>query len=159
MAQQRAPTLGTDRFLVGIVAGAILLIVASVIVVLVVRRAPPPPPFDPNSPAGVVQAYIEAIRAGDLDRARSYLTAQERAESLTRSWTVSGRADDDTMRIVVEPAREDATTAEVRITVSQYWTRSGPFSSGSSHTDYTAHLVREDGAWRISPALEPYIFR
>ena len=158
MAQQRSATLGPDRFLLGIVAGAVLLIVASVIVVLFVRQLPPPAPPDPNSPTGVVQAYIEAIRAGDLDRARGYLTAEARTASLTRSWPSYPPTNDDNVRIVVEPVREDATTAEVRITVSRYYSRPGPFSARSSHNDYTARLVREDGAWRMNPALEPYVF-
>jgi len=158
MAQQRAQTFGSDRFLLGIVAGAILLIVASVIVVLVVRQSPPPPLPDPNSPVGVVQSYIEAIRAGDLDRARGYLTDEARASSLTRSWPSYSPSTNDNVRIIVEPVREDATAAEVRITISRFSARPGPFSAHSSHTDYTARLIREDGAWRITSALEPYVF-
>jgi hypothetical protein len=158
MAQQRAPALGSDRFLLGIVVGAVLLIVVSIGAVVVVRQSPPPAPPDPNSPVGVVHAYIDAIRAGDYSQARGYLTAEQRAALLARDWPTYAPPGNDTVRIVVEPVREDATTAEVHITISRFSAGPGPFSAGTSHRDYTIHLVREDGAWRMTSALEPYAF-
>src|SRR5438132_5897598 len=69
-----------DRFLLAIVLGALALIAAGIAVVLVLGRGPAPPPPDPNSPVGVVQAYVEALRDGDVERARSYLSQSARAE-------------------------------------------------------------------------------
>ena len=65
------PAAGQDRFLLAIVAGTILLVVAAIVVVFLFGRARTAPPADPNSPAGVAQTYIEAVRAGDMTRARS----------------------------------------------------------------------------------------
>ena len=158
MVQQRRKTLGPDGFLLGIVVGAALLIVVSIVVVLIARQAPPPAPPDPDSPAGVVSAYVDAMRTGDYERARSYLTVEQRALSQTHSWPTYAPSNDNTTRIIVETTREDVTSADVQITISRYSSRPGPFSTSASHRDLTAHLVREDGAWRISPALEPYAF-
>ena len=72
---------GQDRFLLAIVTGTILLVVISVIVVFVAGRSRPSPPADPNSPSGLVQTYIEALRAGDAERARSLLSRDARTDS------------------------------------------------------------------------------
>src|SRR6266536_6084168 len=120
MAQQRTTaTIGPDRFLIGIVGGAILLIVVSTMIVLLVGRARPAPPADPNGPAGVVQAYVEALRAGDLERARSHLTRQARATSESRDRTPYAPAVNDNVRIVVETASVEGDTAQVKVTISR----------------------------------------
>jgi hypothetical protein len=158
MAEQQTAATGSDRFLIGIVAGAILLIVVSVVVVLVIGRPRPAAPADPEGPAGVVQAYVEALRAGDVDRARTYLSRQARAASQARERSSYAPAVDDNVRIVVETVSADADTAEVKVTISRFYARSDPFSASTSHRDVTVRLVREDGAWRINQPLEPYVF-
>jgi hypothetical protein len=158
MAQERTATAGPDRFLLGIVAGAGLLLVVSVIVVVVMMRRSPVT-IDPSSPSGVVQAYAEAMRAGDRTRAFGYLTPEARATAIARNWSTSTPGYDDSVRIVVEPISEDASTATVRVSVTRFYARSQPFfGSSTTHTDRTVHLVRQDGAWLIDEALEPYAF-
>ena len=128
MSQQEAPAVeqprpapGQDRFLLAIVAGTILLVVLSVVVVFVFGRARTSPPPDPNSPAGVVYAYVEAVRAGDVERARSYLTRQARTEAESRDRQSTYRPSrDDNVRIVVEPVTQTDTTAEVKVTISRF---------------------------------------
>jgi len=152
-----APRSGPDRFLLAIVGGTALLVVVSVVLVLTVGRSRPAPPADPTSPAGVVQAYVEAVRAGDVEQARTYLTDQARADFDDRNRTNSIRPTaDDHVRIVVETVATTDTTADVNVTISRFYTRSDPFSSGTSHYDVRARLVREDGAWRISQPPQAY---
>ena len=166
MSQQKAPTAqpprpagGQDRFLLGIVAGTILLVVVSILVVFVFGRDRTPPPADPNSPAGVVQAYIEAVRAGELERARGYLTREARAQAEARDRQNTFRPSrDDNVRIVVQTVSTTETSAEVKVTISRFYARSDPFSSSTSHYDTSVRLVREDGAWRITQPIEPYTF-
>jgi hypothetical protein len=166
MAQQESTTTqqprsagGPDRFLMAIVAGTILLVLASIAVVFMFGRTEPSPPSDPNIPAGVVYAYVEAIRAGDMERARSYLTREARAQALARDRQDTYRPSrDDNVRIVVETVTMTETTAEVKVTISRFYARSDPFSSSTSHYDVTVRLIREDGAWRISQPIEPYTF-
>ena len=150
---------GQDRFLLAIVAGTILLVVLSVVVVFTFGRTRTTPPPDPNSPAGVVHGYVEAVRAGEIERSRGYLTRAARAEAEARDRQSTYRPSrDDNVRIVVEPVTQTETTAEVKVTISRYYARSDPFSSSTYHNDTTVRLIREDGAWRISQPIEPYQF-
>lgn len=154
----RAP--GTDRFLLGIVAGSVTLVLVGIAAVFFVGRPRPTQTFDPSSPAGVVQAYVEAIRAGDRERAYDLLSRSARTEiqrDATRQRFPSASDSDDTgRRIVIEPISETGDTAEVKVTISRFATRSDPFSSGTYHRDLTVRLVREGGTWRISQPAEPY---
>ena len=148
-----------DRFLLAIVAGTILLVVLSVVVVFTFGRARTTPPPDPNSPAGVVHGYVEAVRAGEIERSRGDLTRAARAEAEARDRQSTYRPSrDDNVRIVVEPVTQTETTAEVKVTISRFYARSDPFSSSTYHNDTTVRLIREDGAWRISQPIEPYQF-
>jgi hypothetical protein len=154
MAQQRVATAGPDRFLLGIVAGTVVLLVVSVIVVVMLRRSPVP--VDPGSPAGVVQAYVEAMRTGDYPRAYGYLTPEARATANARNWSYSTPGSDDSIRIVIEPTAEDAATATVRIDVTRFSPHGGPFGSSTIHHDLNVRLVRVDGSWLIDQPVEPY---
>jgi hypothetical protein len=154
-----APAAAQDRFLLAIMAGTIVLVVAAIVVVFLFGRARTAPPADPNSPAGVAQMYIEAVRDGDMARARTYLTREARAQAEARDRQDTYRPSrDDNVRIVVETTSTTEPTAEVKVTISRFYARSDPFSSNSSHRDVTLKLVREDGAWRISQPIEPYTF-
>jgi hypothetical protein len=151
------PAAGQDRFLLAIVAGTLLLVVVGVVVVFMFGRTRAAPPADPNSPAGVVYNYVEAVRAGDVDRARGFLTAPALADFDSRTRTSPVRpSSNDNVRIVVETVTTTETTAEVKITISRFYARNDPFSSNTSHRNLTARLIREDGAWKISQALLPY---
>jgi hypothetical protein len=165
MAEQLTPTTrrpaapGHDRFLLAIVAGALLLVVVGVVVVVPFGRPRPAPPADPSSPAGVVQQYVEAVRAGDLERARGYLTREARAQVEARDRSSPYRPSvDDNARIVVDTVSTTDTTAEVKVAISRFYARSNPFSSSTSHYDVPVRLIREDGAWRISQPVDPYPF-
>jgi hypothetical protein len=156
-AEQPRPGSGQDRFLLAIVAGTILLVLASIVVVFFFGRARSTPPPDPNSPVGVVHAYIEAVRDGDVERARTYLTRTARAEAESRDRQNTYRPSrDDNARIVVETVTTTETSAEVKVTISRFYARSDPFSSSTSHYDTTVRLIREDGVWRIAQPIEPY---
>jgi hypothetical protein len=156
--QTSAPTSGPDRFLLAIVAGTVVLVAVAVLAVfLFARDSRTVAPADPNSPAGVVQAYIEAVRAGDVERSRTYLTREARAQAEARdrqSTYPQSRADN--LRIVVETVSSTDSTAEVNVTLSRFYARSDPFSSGTSRYDLTVRLIREDGAWRMTQPIEPY---
>lgn len=155
--QPARPTTGPDRFLVGIVAGTVLLVVISIIVVLIFGQARSTPPPDPNGPAGVVYSYVEAVRAGDADRARTYLTAQARTDFDTRLRTSPLRpVSDERVRIVVDTVSQTDSAAEVKVTISRFYARSEPFSSNTSHRYVTARLIREDGTWKLSQAPFSY---
>jgi hypothetical protein len=155
--QPSAPTSGPDRFLLAIVAGTVVLVAVAILAVFLFARDRTGAPADPNSPAGVVQAYIEAVRGGDIERSRTYLTREARAQAEARdrqSTYPQSRADN--LRIVVETVSSTDSTAEVKVTLSRFYARSDPFSSGTSRYDLTVRLIREDGAWRMTQPIEPY---
>ena len=155
--QPSTPTSGPDRFLLAIVAGTVVLVAVAMLAVFLFGRGRTVAPADPNSPAGVVQAYIEAVRGGDVERSRTYLTWEARAQAEARdrqSAYPQSRADN--LRIVVETVSSTDTTAEVNVTLSRFYARSDPFSSGTSRYDLTVRLIREDGAWRMTQPIEPY---
>ena len=156
----RAAPAPPDRFLLAIVLGALALIVAAVAIVLVLGRAPAPPPPDPASPAGVVQAYVEALRAGDFDRARGYLSQSARAE-LDRSRDAFPRyyqSDSVQRRILIELVEIEGDRARGRVTISSFSARTEPFSSSAYHREVEVRLVREGGQWRIAQPVEPFPF-
>jgi hypothetical protein len=169
MSQQSAPTIptpppaasrsGPDRFLLAIVGGVILLIVISIVVVFMTRSPQPVPPADPASIVGVVQGYVEAARAGDGEKARSYLTREARAQAESQANRNQYHpANDDNVRIIVEATSETESAAEAKVTVSRFYARSDPFSSSTSHRTVTVRLIREDGQWRITQPLASYQF-
>lgn len=169
MSQQSAPVIpspspagastGPDRFLLGIVAGVILLVLISIVIVLMTRTPRPAPPADPASIIGVVQGYVEATRAGDAEKARSYLTREARALSEERArQNPYSSTYDNNVRIIVEASSQTETTAEAKVTISRFYARSDPFSSNTSHRTVTVKLLREDGQWRITQPIEPYQF-
>jgi hypothetical protein len=153
-----------DRFLVGIVAGAVLLALAAVVVVFVGRpvAGSSAAAADPGSPAGVVQAYAEAVREGDFDRAYTYLSrSAQSATSLAayrQRYGFPGPAGSEA-RLVIQPIKVEADSAEVRVTVSRFYANPTPFSPSTSRNEVTVRLVREDGAWRIDQPIEPYWLR
>ncbi len=156
-----ASSLGQDRFLLAIIVGAVALIVLGIVAVWAAGRTPPPAPTDPDSAVGVVQAYVAALRAGDFERAETYLTRSAR-ESLSREPSVRplrpAQPPDTEQRAVIEPVQIGPETAEVRVTISTFTAHTEPFSTSTSHRKMTVHLIQEDGAWRISQPIAPYLF-
>jgi hypothetical protein len=156
----RAP--GADRFLIGIVVGAVALIVAGILAVVLVGRGGPSQAFDPSSPAGTVQAYVEAIRAGDRDRAYAMLSRAAQTDTRGQSFRDRFPSPSDSRgrsnRVLIEPIGESGNAAEVRVTVSRFSARSDPFSTGAYHNETVVRLVREDGAWKIDRPIDPYSF-
>ena len=162
--ERAAPVVapGADRFLLGIVAGAVLLIVLGIVAVFVAGRASPPPPPDPSSPVGVVQAYIEALRAGEPDRAYTFLSRSAQAsmplDEYRRPFSHAYRRPETEQRWLIEPVMAGADTAEVRVTLSRFSSSPQPFSATTYHRDETVRLVREDGTWRINQPVGPFPF-
>jgi hypothetical protein len=152
----RAP----DRFLLGIVGGSVGLIAIGIVAVVLAARGPAPPAVDPDSPVGVVQAYLEAVRSGDSPRARGLLTtsARETFDRQKESHPRPVQAGGTQRRILIEPVETGPERAEVKVTVSRTSARSEPFSTGAYHQELNARLVREGGAWRLAQPIEPWAF-
>lgn len=150
-----------DRFLVAIVVGAVALIVVGLAIVLGAGTPAPRLAADPSSPVGVVQRYVEALRAGDVDGARALLTTAARSEVERNRDAFAPRflpSRSAGRRILLEPISESADRAEVRATVSTFNGQGGLLDAGTFHQEVLVRLVRENGQWRISQPIEPYPF-
>lgn len=153
-----------DRFLVGIVAGSLLLVVVGIAAVFLAGRAPASTVADPSSPVGVVQAYLEALRAGDADRSYGYLSRTAQATTPRDRYlerfprhSAPGQTS-QTSRLLIEPGKLEGDVAEVKVTISRFSSGGGPFSYGTYHQDVTVRLNQENGVWRIAQPTEPYQF-
>lgn len=159
MGKQPGAAAAPDRFLVGIVLGAVALIAVGVAAVLLAARAPSTIQADPTSPAGVVQAYVEALRAGETDRARGYLTQSAREQVDRQNYPKPHfQPSVPERRLLIEPIEVNGDRARVRVTVSTFSARSEPFSSSTYHQEVDVRLLRENGQWRISSPAEPFPF-
>ena len=122
--------------------GAAVLIVALVAVVLVRE----PAQFDPSTPEGTVQEYLQAISDGDYERAFAVLDP-EFYEGCDPSSLAIYCQDNFTARIEGGRKPDDSDTAFVR--VSMTFRDGGPF--GSQWTDHQSFtVIRQDDSWRIT---------
>ncbi|HAX25270.1 MAG TPA: hypothetical protein DCX80_09550, partial [Chloroflexi bacterium] len=141
-----------ERFVL-IVGGGVLAIAALAVAVIVAIGGPKTAEYDPASPEGVVQRYLEAARIGDDNAVRELLS--ERALR---------QLDADGIHDKYRPAPlEDNRLVTLQRTVVQgdhatVWLRiESPGGSGLSLDRYSwtmpVPLVRENGNWRVD---EPY---
>jgi len=149
-----------DRFLLGIALGAVALLAVGIAVVVLFGRGPGAPPVDPGSPVGIVQAYAEAVRQGDSDRARALLSqsARDEADRAKVPFPRQFESSNTQRRLLIEAVEQTADRAHVKVTVSTFSARTEPFSSGTWHREIDVWLVREGGQWRIASPTEPYAF-
>jgi hypothetical protein len=161
VSEQPAAQLGPDRFLLAIIAGALGLVVVGIVAALVLARTPAPPPPDPNSPVGVVHAYVTAIQDGDADRAYSFLSQSARAarplDEYRRTFPREELPSNTERRVLIELISEAGDRAEVNVTISTFSVRGDPFSASNYNREVTVRLVREDGTWRIDQPVDPFV--
>jgi hypothetical protein len=146
---------GTDKFLVGIVAGVVILVIAVLAVALL---RPNQPAYEPDDTAeGVAHNYLLALQLEDYERAYGYLsrTLPSRpadAEAFERNvqdkrWPF-GYYDDD-VSLAIEAV--SVTGERARIVVRQtVFYRGGLFDSGQSSSTFEMTLRREGGAWEVA---------
>lgn len=131
-------TARPDRTLIWVLATVGLLIALALAIVLT-RAAPAP--LDPHTPEGVVQRYVTAVLAHDVDGANGHLAAADASCS-------SGLGSDPaSFSVELQSSTVRGSSAQVRVLIS---TRdmSGPFSGGYERSDVFT-LVTISGVWKI----------
>jgi hypothetical protein len=146
---------GSDRVLVGIIAGVVLLVGAAVVLALT-RPAAEHLPDD--TPAGVAYNYPLALQKGDYERAYGYLSpslACYPASVTEFSGELGGTyyygEDIEAKSWSVEQKGSTGAEATVYV-VETYFHRSGLFESQPFSTNFYVDLVRTAQGWRIVDA-------
>lgn len=143
----------TDKFLIAIVAGIVLLVGAA----FAVAALRPKPAYQAeDTPEGVVNNYLLAIKQADYERAYGYLSSKVRGypdsvETFTRDVQQSSynfNLDNPATTVSLRPSRVTATRADVTINETIFQS-SGLFGSSEYNQSSTLSLRRENGQWKI----------
>ncbi len=153
----------SDRWLMGMVAGAVLLVVAGFPLLLVVQSRPPEM-LPEDTPAGVLQRYLLAQQEGRYDDADGYLseTVKARQKQLEKDGRpirpqrppVNNRPS---TRIVLEDVQTHSETTQVTVAITSFSAPS-PTDAHEYTTTQTFDLRREQGAWKITAPDYPCFF-
>lgn len=132
-----------------IVAGAALAVLVAVAAIVVVA-GPRTDELDPDSPEGVVQAYVQAIVDGDEELARSYVDTPEDCTDRDPP------PFDDSFRMTLSSVDVDAGEADVAVVITR---SSGepPFDRYESTTEAEFSLQRRGSEWLVTDV--PWEFR
>jgi hypothetical protein len=138
-----------NRVLFGVVGGVI--VVAAVAVLVAALR--PAPEYDPASPEGTVQAYLQSLLEGDEEQALAYLDPETgcNVSEVRSAWVPSA------VRVVLvsTDTAQDEAKVEVRIIESS---RSGPFDSYEFSREEEFSLRRDGDGWLITGEPWPLFF-
>jgi hypothetical protein len=146
---------GTDKFLIGIVAGVVILVVAVLAVALL---RPNQPGYQPDDTAeGVAHNYLLALQLEEYERAYGHLSPSlpghpADVETFERDvednrWSFGYYDDDVSLAIEAVNVTGDRAKIVVRKTV---FYRGGLFDSGQSSDTFEMTLRREEGAWKVA---------
>lgn len=135
------------------IGGGVLAVTVVAVAVMLAFGSPEVEQFPPDSPAGTVQRYLNALRARDYDTAESLHSERVKRElSGDTYWRTSHCPPQDGRRVRVIQTNESGDRATVVLKIEQV---SG---SGLSFDRYSYEqsvaLVRENDDWKID---EPYL--
>jgi hypothetical protein len=146
-------TKSPDKFLIAIVAGAVLLVLAAFVVVL---RQPIPAYLPENTPEGVMNNYLLAIQKDNYTRAYGYLSPSLAGYPSTvaafasdvgqYSWQFG--QDGDNTSFEISDSELFGNDAVVTIQVTHFY-RGGLFDNGSSVESTQFTLNRAGESWQI----------
>ena len=147
---------GTDRFLIGVVAGVVLLVGVTIAVVLLRSGEVTYQPDD--TAEGVAHNYLLALQREDYERAYGYLSptlpgrpanVQEfTKDAEDHAWSFS---QGENVSLAIEAVRVTGDRATVSIRETTYY-RGGVFDSGQYTTSFDMTLRREGDEWGVVKA-------
>lgn len=126
-----------------ILIGLTILLVVAAGVTAALRN--PTPDFDPDSPEGVVKAFVEAILAGDVETAAS-LQAEGREPC---------SFDNQSIRVTYRSTEVRGDRATVTVVISTVG-GSSPFDTYESSYEDRFRLESVDGRWKVVDGPWPF---
>jgi hypothetical protein len=146
---------GTDKFLIGIVAGVVVLVG---IVLAVALLRPNQPSYQPDdTPEGAAHNYLLALQLEEYERAYGYLSPTlpgypANAAAFERHvqdnhWSFG--YDDDDVSLAVEAVNVSGDKARIVVRKTEFY-RGGLFDSGQYSTTFDMTLRREEGMWKVT---------
>lgn len=136
-----------DHFLTGILIGIGLLIVAALVIFF--TRRDTQTYVSEATPDGVVHNYVLAVLNKDYQKAYDYLADLNDKPTFAefRQSFAVGKIDSTGAGIRI--GKSNITGDDATVEVDMVYSPNDPFSSGYSNVG-SAHLVRQNGAWKIS---------
>jgi hypothetical protein len=135
-----------DRFLVGILVGIGVLVIVAL--TLFFTRQDKQEYVPDDTPEGVVHDYVLAIYKDDYEKAYAYLAETDNMPSYNEFRQAFFNNYVNPNNAGLELGETKIVGEEAYVTVYLIYNPSGPFSDGSRSSD-TAHLERQNGAWKL----------
>lgn len=135
-----------------VLAGVVGLVAVLAFVAVLVTVAGGPTDYDPDSPEGVVQAYVEAVVDGD-HREAAALLAEESPCGLDDldEWFF-----DADVRVVLREVRIEGDDADVAVSIAESPAGS-VFAGAERFRRHTFRLVGGPGQWQVSGTPWPMV--
>jgi len=144
----------SKMWLIGGMVVVVVLAVGAVVTALVTGRGGDLLPAD--SPEGVVQRYLRAVRKEEYAEAYGYLSSD--LQRRCRVEDFAGRSywpyTEEDQQITLERSQTFDGSAVVTATVTHFDTEGVPFGASEYSYDRTFELKREDGQWRLTVTHE-----
>jgi len=138
----------TNRWLIifGAIIGALVIVAVTLVLTMKNNTAL----LAENSPEGVVQRYILAIKNGDFQTAYTYLSDSAQTSMPYSTWKpIPPSSGNPTWQATIGKATIQGTTATIDVNVDRFYPSSGLNSSVSSQT-LVFQLIKQSDGWKIN---------
>jgi hypothetical protein len=133
-----------------IIFGSIVGVLVIVAVTLVLTMQNNHPLLAENTPEGVVQRYILALKDGDSQTAYTYLSDTAQTSMPYNTWKpIPPQNGNPTWQATIGKATVHGTSATVAVNVDRFYPSNGLNSSISSQT-FVFQLVKQSDGWKIN---------
>lgn len=147
------PVTGTPRSLLIIAVGIVALVIVTIVVVLLAGSREQRQ-FPADSPEGVLQNYVAAYEADDLEAAYAYFSSEVQAEMSQRDFISAdagyGRGA-PSRRVMFDRTSGSGDRVTLHLIIEEFY--SGGIDSSTSRYPRAIRMVREPDGWRIDEPL------
>jgi len=146
---------GTDKFLIGIVAGVVVLV--GIVLALALLQPNQPGYQADDTPEGAAHNYLLALQLEEYERAYGYLSPTlpgypanlEAFERHVRNNRWSFGYYNDDVSLAIESVNVTGDRAKIVVRKTEFY-RGGLFDSGQYSDTFDMTLRREAGAWKVA---------